>query len=117
MSSIESGETWRERAGRIVLDPEDPRGSPLETPADRRWLHRVEGLLAVAATNDTLKQLGADLYAYLAETCDHHYLPYDGDELFPPHKQCMWCNEVLFEGEAANQVARAILGPEESGAA
>jgi len=117
---FEPGEMWRERAGRIVLDPEDPRGMPLETPADRRWLWRIEGALAVSAANDTLKQLSADLYAYLAETCGHHWLHSDdsgepGGGDFGPHRQCLWCNEVVFEGDAANKVARVILGMPQEG--
>ena len=111
---IESGETWRERAGRIVLDPNDEDGNPVATPADRRWLWRIEGLLGVSATNDTQRQLAADLYAYLAETCEHHWRHYDGDDTFPPHDQCLWCCEVVFTGEAANEAARVILGTEPS---
>lgn len=111
---IEPGETWRERAGRIVLDPLDAHGAPVATPVDRRWLWRIEGLLAVSATNETQRQLAADLYAYLAETCEHHLRHYDGDEAIPEHDQCLWCNEVTFAGDAANKVAREILGMEGS---
>jgi len=111
-AGIESGQTWRERAGRIVLDPLDAHGEPVATPADRRWLWRIEGLLAVSATNDEQRQLAADLYAYLAETCGHHLRHYDGDSEIPEHDQCMWCCEVTFTGDAANKVAREILGME-----
>jgi hypothetical protein len=113
-TGIEPGETWRERAGRIVLDPQDPHGDPLPTPADRRWLWRIRNTLAVSATNDAQRQLAADLRAYLDETCEHHMLHYDGDEAFAPHDQCLWCSEVTFTGEAANKVARVILGTEAS---
>jgi hypothetical protein len=113
-AGIEPGGTWRERAGRGVLDPEDPRGNPLATPADRRWLWRVEGTLSVSAVNGTQRQLAADLYAYLTETCEHHYLHSEGDGDFEPHDQCLWCSEVEFTGGAANKVAREILGMEAS---
>jgi hypothetical protein len=109
-TGLEPGQTWRERAGRIILDPEDSRGNPVTAPADRRWLHRIEGALAVSATTGAQRQLAADLHAYLAETCEHHLVPYDGDEDIPPHTQCLWCDETEFTGDAANQVARAILG-------
>jgi hypothetical protein len=109
---LEPGETWRERAGRIVLDPNDAHGAPVATPADRRWLWKIEGILAVTATNDTQRQLGADLRYYLAETCEHHMRHYDGDEAYPEHDQCLWCSEVQFTGDAANKVARVILGME-----
>lgn len=114
--ALRPGETWRTRAGRIVLDQEDPRGMPLDTPLDRRWLWRIEHELGVSAANDTLRQLGADLYAYLTETCRHHWLRSAGDESVGAHEQCMWCGTVTFEGEAANQVARMILGTPEGDA-
>lgn len=94
---IQSGRTWRERAGRIVLDPNDAFGDPLDTPTDRRWLHRITDELGITATNDTQRQLAADLRAYLNETCEHHMRHYDayGDD--PAHDQCMWCNDIRFE--------------------
>jgi hypothetical protein len=113
-ASTESGETWRERAGRIVLDPLDAHGAPVATPTDRRWLWRIEGLLAVSAANDTQRQLAADLRYYLAETCEHHLRHYDADGEIPEHDQCLWCSEVSFTGEAVNKVARVILGMEPS---
>jgi hypothetical protein len=111
---VEPGETWRERAGRIVLDPLDAHGAPVATPTDRRWLWRIEGELAVSATNDTQRQLAVDLRYYLAETCEHHTRHYGAEGDFPEHDQCLWCGEVDFTGEVANKVARVILGMEES---
>jgi hypothetical protein len=110
----EPGETWRERAGRIVLDPLDAHGAPVATPTDRRWLWRIENELAVSATNDAQRQLAIDLRYYLSETCGHHLRHYGGDGEVPEHDQCLWCNQVEFAGEAANKVARVILGMEES---
>jgi hypothetical protein len=109
IEAIEPGVTWRERAGRIVLDPRDPRGNPLTTPADRRWLWRIGNTLAGSAGTDELRQLAADLRGYLDETCEHHDLHYDGGEDYPPHDQCLWCGEVGLTGDAANQVARILL--------
>jgi hypothetical protein len=105
---IKPGETWRDRAGSIVLDPNDPNGIPLPTPADRRWLWRIENALAVLATNDGLRQLGLDLRAYLAETCEHH-MRHSGEGDAPEYGQCLWCSEVVFEGDAANEAARAAV--------
>jgi hypothetical protein len=113
MNGTSPGETWRQRAGRIVLDPRDPHGNPLPTPADRRWLWQVERALAASAGNSGLQQLGADLYDYLTETCEHHWLHYEGDGGSLRHEQCMWCGQAVFEGEAANKVARVILGMSE----
>jgi hypothetical protein len=113
-TSIEDGRTWRERAGRIVLDPQDAHGTPVATPTDRRWLWRIEGLLAVSATNGTQRQLATDLRYYLAETCEHHLRHYDADGEIPEHDQCLWCSEVSFTGDTGNKVARVILGAEAS---
>lgn len=110
---LEPGESWRERAGRIILDPVDAHGVPVATPIDRRWLWRIEGELAVKATNDAQRQLAADLRAYLSETCEHHMWHYAGDEEIPEHDQCLWCHEASFTGVAANKVARMLLGTEE----
>ena len=66
-------------------------GEPL--PLDRRWLWHVESWLAVAATSDTLRQLGTDLSEYLRETCQHHWMHEDGDEEIPAMRQCLWCHD------------------------
>ena len=100
----QDGATWRNRAPRSVLDPLDPGGEPITTPADRRWLWRLEGDLAVSATNDTLRQLARDLSAYLHETCEHHWRDYEAStwdhpdvaegDVIPAHRQCLWCSDV-----------------------
>jgi hypothetical protein len=99
------GESWRERAGLIVLDPNDPHGNPIPTPADRRWLWRIEGFLGVQATNDAQRQLAADLRAYLSETCGHHMTHHEGDETFAGHSQCLWCNYTVFTDSAETKGA------------
>lgn len=98
-TSTEPGGTWRDRAGLIVLDPNDPNGKPIETPIDRRWLHRIEQQLSVSATTPELRQLAADLYAYLGETCEHHWLHSEGDDMFGALDQCLWCSVVEFKAE------------------
>lgn len=86
---------WRERAGRILLDPNGPDGRPLTTPLDRRWLWKIETQLAVSGTNDTMRQLGRDLRQYLAETCEHHWSEAcEAEAQIPAHRQCLWCSEV-----------------------
>ena len=92
---------WRDRAPRSILDPFTPRGDLVTTPMDRRWLWRLEGTLAVCATNDTLRQLARDLSQYLCETCEHHWQAYEGDDDIPAHRQCLWCNDVEWAGDLA----------------
>lgn len=90
---------WQSRAGRVILDPLGPNGEPIGTPRDRRWLWRIETELAVSATTDTMRQLGADLGQYLRETCEHHWTEYHPvlgtpDAAIGPHRQCLWCSAV-----------------------
>ncbi len=86
-------DNWRDGLPRSVLDPFGPRGEVIITPADRRWLWHVESLLAVAATNDYLRDLGRALTSYLHETCAHHWNDLlDCADL--PIRQCLWCNVV-----------------------
>jgi hypothetical protein len=89
---LEPGATWRTRMPRGVLDPRCPHGEPVTTPADRRMLWHLEGLIAVAATSDMLRQAAIDLRAYLDETCEHHWHDYEGDDVIPAHRQCLWCD-------------------------
>ncbi|MGW4127989.1 hypothetical protein [Amycolatopsis japonica] len=85
---------WRERAGRILLDPADPDGEPLTTPLDRRWLWRIEQVIAINGGNDTMRQLAFDLKQYLNETCEHHWRLYAREKDIPSHTQCLWCCTV-----------------------
>lgn len=110
----EPGSTWRDRAGLLILDPEDPRGDPIETPTDRRWLHRIEGFLSVSATNETQRQVAADLRAYLYETCAHHWLHYSGsDDEIPEHWQCL-CGAARLSGPIRRRRSRREV-PEMAG--
>lgn len=86
--------TWRDRAPRPLIETSTgPRGEPCSTSLDRRWLHRLEGDIAVLATTDRLRQLGDDLREYLGETCQHHWL--DGtDEFHGAYRQCLWCHRL-----------------------
>lgn len=84
--------TWRDRAPRSLTDPNDSRGEPCPTLPDRRWLWRLEGFLAVSATNGTQRQMGRDLHEYLNETCEHHFVGYTPDPGEAPIRQCIWCH-------------------------
>jgi hypothetical protein len=84
--------TWRENLPRSVLDPWDSQGQPVFTPADRRMLWHIEGVLAVTATNDTLREVARDLRDYLVETCDHHWIALSADDCCPAMRQCTWCS-------------------------
>jgi len=90
---------WRDNAGNLLLDPNDPAGNPITTPLDRRWLWRLASALAVSATNDVLRDLGRDLHQYLGETCEHHWLHYaaseDPDDT-GAFRQCLWCHDTRF---------------------
>lgn len=87
-------QTWRDRAGTIVLSPADPHGQPIATPADRRWLWRVARQLTVTAPDAEVRQLAADLHRYLSETCEHHWLSHAAGEYLPAHRQCLWCSKI-----------------------
>jgi hypothetical protein len=99
---------WRERAGRIILDPTGPDGRPLTTPTDRRWLWRIETFLGVSGTTEDQRQLGRDLHQYLAETCEHHWsLPRGGEDGdVPRHRQCLWCSAVDWLAAGASSEER-----------
>lgn len=91
-SRLEPGITWRTRMPRSVLDPIGPHGAPIIASTDRRMLWHLEATLAVTGgASDILRQAAADLRAYLNETCRHEWLTYDGDEVMPAHRQCLWC--------------------------
>lgn len=94
--------SWRDRAGRILMDPCDPRGDQIGTPLDRRWLWRIAQFMAVSATTDMQRGLFDDLREYLHGTCRHHWLHYDADEVVAEHNQCLWCCEVEWlDGEVS----------------
>lgn len=88
---------WTNRASNPLVAAYDRYGVPLTTPMDRRWLWRIEGALAISSQHDS--QLLKDLKQYLYETCEHHWLHYDGDEVVAEHRQCMWCDTVDWKGE------------------
>ena len=88
---------WRERAPRGVIDPNGPDGKPCPTPTDRRWLWRLETELVVLGTTDALREIGRDLRQYLNETCEHWFgEDWPGDDVIPAHRQCRWCNDVVW---------------------
>lgn len=95
--------TWRDRAGRIVLDPFDRDGYVITTPLDRRWLWRIESYLAVSGTTDAQRQLAGDLRRYLNETCEHHRNERAADGYIAAHRQCLWCNDVEWASETGGE--------------
>jgi hypothetical protein len=105
---------WRECFPRGVQDPLGPRGELIETPTDRRLLWHIADALSVMATSDHIRELQNALTAYLHETCRHHWgrdLP--GDEVFPPHRQCLWCSYVEWltkNGPRPLAVAEGLTG-------
>lgn len=84
---------------RGVGDPWCPRGGRIQTSTDHRLLWHIENVLAVSATNDTLRELQSDLRRYLNTRCDHHWDRYEGDAGIPEHWQCLWCSDVLWSPE------------------
>lgn len=82
---------------RGVADPECPRGHVIETTTDHRLLWHLENTLAVAATNDTLRETARDLRRYLNETCQHHWHEHAAEGEIPARRQCLWCNVVTLE--------------------
>lgn len=89
---------WRDRAPASIRESfNGPNGEPCFTTVDRRWLWHLESCLAVMATTDLLRDVRRDLAAYLHETCEHHWRnDWPGDETTPAHRQCVWCNEVVW---------------------
>jgi hypothetical protein len=102
---------WRDRAPAMLLTAAGPNGEPCDTPADRRWLWRLENMLAVTAPmGSALDDLRRDLRQYLNETCDHHWQEYDGEPGTPigAHRQCLWCNDTEWktaDGDYSAEVA------------
>jgi hypothetical protein len=106
-----SPQTWRDRAGRSVLDPNDPRGNPIQTPTDRRWLWRLAREIDTSR-NEQMWQLVRDLNSYLTKTCVHHWMSYSGDEYMPAHRQCLWCDLLADPDEPGKQAGTQDHGRE-----
>lgn len=84
----------RDLCVRGVVDPFCPDEHVITESTDRRLLWHIEGFLAVSGTNDAQRDLGVSLRRYLAVTCEHHWHDWQGDDLYPAHRQCLWCNVV-----------------------
>lgn len=80
---------------RGAWDPICPRGCVLETTTDHRLLWHIECMLAVSATNDSLRELGSSLRKYLGATCQHHWHTDEANPPFQAMRQCLWCNDVI----------------------
>ena len=89
-----SNNTWQDRMPRSVLDLYCASDHVVTTPTDRRMLWHIEGVLAVTATNDRLRQVAQDLRRYLNATCEHHWHEYRAEADIPAHRQCLWCSDV-----------------------
>ncbi len=87
---------WRDRAPAMLTDSAGPNGEPCDTPTDRRWLWRLESMLAVSApSGGVLDDLRKDLRVYLNETCAHHWQEYEAEPNYVgAHRQCRWCNDL-----------------------
>ena len=101
---------WREGTPRGVTDPRAPNGDPIETPTDHRWLWHIETESAVTAPmGSSLARLRDRLRAYLNETCQHHWVHYDGDNQsedgISEHDQCLWCCSVEWAADRAEPEA------------
>jgi hypothetical protein len=98
------GTRWQDRAADMLQDDAvglNREGNPDTTSTDRRWLWRLEGRLAVGATNDSQRELQRDLTEYLRETCDHQWDAEAGQHYFPTQspdepkmRQCNWCSHT-----------------------
>lgn len=89
---------WQDRAPAMLKSMDGPDGEPIPTPLDRRWLWRLEMFLAVSGTTDTHRAMARDLREYLTETCEHVWQGYEAEDDLPAHRQCLWCNDVQWEG-------------------
>lgn len=82
---------------RGVSDPSCPDGHVIETTTDHRLLWHLESVLAVSGTTDYLRDAGRAVAKYLHATCQHHYHDYADDPGYAPaHRQCLWCNDVIW---------------------
>lgn len=88
---------WRDRAPAMLRSTAGPDGEPCATPLDRRWLWRLEMFLSISGTTDVHRAMSRDLREYLNETCEHHWQHWTGDEMYPQHWQCLWCNDMTQE--------------------
>lgn len=100
-------DTWRDHFPRSVLDPFCPSGHVVAESIERRMLWHLEGVLAVSATNDTLRLIARNLRDFLDETCQHHWHEYAPDPAnendVEAHRQCMWCNRVEWLDDSAEK--------------
>jgi hypothetical protein len=97
---------WRDRAPAMLRESfTGPRGEPCFTALDRRWLWHLELTLSTRATTDMQREILRDLRQYLHETCEHHYGDdWPGDDVIPAHRQCLWCNDVVWlDGPAGGE--------------
>lgn len=94
---------------RAVFDPNGPGGEPIETPTDHRLLWWLRHELLGAP--DYMRGAFDVLNEYLKNNCQHHWREYPEcctppiDDCYPPHRQCLWCNDVEPLATAASDPA------------
>lgn len=89
---------WRDHAPAMLRDSfSGPNSEPCFTTMDRRWLWHLELTMSTRATTELQREILADLRQYLHETCMHHFGDdWLGDEVIAAHRQCLWCNHVVW---------------------
>jgi hypothetical protein len=89
---------------RGVTDPLCPDEHVITTSTDRRLLWHLEMVLSGLA-GDRARETGHTLRRYLYDTCDHHWHDYvtccepRNEGCIPPHRQCLWCNDVEWQDQ------------------
>jgi hypothetical protein len=84
--------------GRGVRDPLCPQGHVIETATDRRLLWHLARELSGGVTKSQ-RDIGWAAERYLHVTCEHHWHEHlkccePAEGCPPPHRQCLWCNDV-----------------------
>lgn len=77
-----------------VFNANGPNGEPVPTPTDHRMLWWVRDGLLGAASTLYLRNLFGLLNDYLGANCQHYWQYYAGDDVYPAHRQCVWCHGV-----------------------
>jgi hypothetical protein len=97
---VNPGADYRTRLPLSILEEGlDFNGNPDPTSTDRRWLWRIEMFLSISGTNASHRQMASDLRFYLNESCEHHWKSYEAEQGIAAHRQCSWCNDVVWAAD------------------